>query len=128
MEEILRKFDPSHQQIHSREEYAEMAKYLSDLAEGIGLDKKKSNKDYYINRSCILLKSDSSADFLVLKKFYDEATDEDGDVDMMKIKKLCPKEDVFSVIPSSFNIVFLLMGTKSKTGEFLLSSIYYTLL
>jgi len=29
MEEILEKFDTSHQQIHSREEYAEMAKYLS---------------------------------------------------------------------------------------------------
>jgi hypothetical protein len=34
MEEILKKFDTSHQQIYSREEYAEMAKYLSDLAEG----------------------------------------------------------------------------------------------
>jgi hypothetical protein len=45
MDEILDIFDTSHQQIRSREEYAEMAKYLSDLAEGVGLDKKKSNKD-----------------------------------------------------------------------------------
>jgi hypothetical protein len=46
MDEILDIFDTSHQQIRSREEYAEMAKYLSDLAEGVGLDKKKSNKGY----------------------------------------------------------------------------------
>jgi DNA-binding MarR family transcriptional regulator len=40
VEEILEKFDTSYQQIHSKEEYTEMAKYLSDLAEGVGLDKR----------------------------------------------------------------------------------------
>ncbi len=100
MEEILEKFDTSYQQIHSKEEYAEMAKYLSDLAEGVGLDKKNSNKDYYIKGSCILLKSESSDDFLVSKKVYNDATDLKGEVDMMKTMKFCPKEDVISVIRS----------------------------
>jgi hypothetical protein len=44
MEEILKKFDTSHQQICSREEYAEMVKYLSDLAESAGLDEKKKTR------------------------------------------------------------------------------------
>jgi len=43
-------------------------------------------------------------DYLVSKKVSDEATDIHGDVDMMKIKKLCAKEKVFfSVIHSHGN-------------------------
>ena len=52
-----------------------MVKYLSNLAEGVGRDKEKSNKDYYIKRSYILMKSESSDDFLVSKKVYDDVTD-----------------------------------------------------
>jgi hypothetical protein len=100
MEEILEKIDTSHQKICCREEYAEMARYLSDLAEGVGLNKKKSSKDYYLKRSYILLKSEGSDDFLVSKKVYNDATDLDGKVGMMKIKKFYPEEDVFSVICS----------------------------
>jgi hypothetical protein len=36
----------------------------------------------------------------VSKKVYDDTTDLDGKVDKTKIKKLCPKEDIFSVICS----------------------------
>ena len=39
-------------------------------------------------------------DYLVSKKVSDEATDIHGDADMMKIKKLCAKEEAFSTICS----------------------------
>lgn len=77
-----------------------MAKYLSDITEGIRLNRKKSNKDYYIKRSYIILKSQSSDDFLVSKKVCDVTTNLTGEVDMMKIQKLHPKEDAFAAISS----------------------------
>jgi hypothetical protein len=48
------------------------------VAEGVGLDKKKSSKGYYIRRSYVLLKSERSDDFLVSKKVCYDTTDLDG--------------------------------------------------
>lgn len=66
---------------------------LVTLQKVLGLTNRNSDKDYYIKRSYILLKSDSSDDFLVSKKVYDAATNVNGEVDMM-----C--EDVFAAVSS----------------------------
>jgi hypothetical protein len=46
------------------------------------------------------MKGAGGGDYLVSKKLSDKATDISGDVDMMKIKKLCAMEEVFSIICS----------------------------
>jgi hypothetical protein len=60
----------------------------------------RSQKQYYIERSIVVMKVVGGDDYLVSKKVSDEATDIHGDVDMMKIKKLCAKEEAFSTICS----------------------------
>jgi hypothetical protein len=74
--------------------------YPNDKVAGIRLGEKKSQNHYYIERSYVLMKVLGGKDYLVSKKVSDEATDINSDVDIVKIKKLCAKEEVFSVICS----------------------------
>ena len=56
-DEILAKYDMPHQVIHLKTEYNEIVKYLNDVAAGIALAEKRSQKQYYIKRSYVLMKT-----------------------------------------------------------------------
>ena len=97
LEEVLSKYDSSHQEIRSKAEYDEIVTYLNERSSRVN-KKGKTQKHYYQHNSYVVMQFAGAPDYLVTKKSYDEAKDEEGHVDLMKLKKVCPKEDVFEVI------------------------------
>jgi hypothetical protein len=63
-----------------------MIQFLNGEISGESPKKKKNSKDYYLRRNYVVMHTGGGPDYLISRKVYDEARDEDGEVDLMKIK------------------------------------------
>jgi hypothetical protein len=94
--------DASHILIKSKSTYENIISFLTGP---IPKDKniKKSKSDYYAMSNFVVMKGNSitsERDYLIQKSVYENAKDPFGDVDILKIKRLAAREDVFEIIRS----------------------------
>lgn len=101
VDDYFSKFDSSHALVKSRSDYADLIMFLSGPAKDKTV--KKSKADYYAMKNYVVMQGRSitgERDYLISKKVYEDAKDPHGDVDILKIKRLAVKEDLFEIIRS----------------------------
>jgi hypothetical protein len=100
LDEYYNKLDESHVHIKTKHEYEELVSFLK----GPGpRDKntKKTKRQYYAMENYVVMNGDASTgerDYLISKTVYEKARDRFGCIDIMKIKRLATKDDLFDII------------------------------
>jgi hypothetical protein len=97
VDELFQKFDACHTQIKTKSEYDDLVKFLSGPAK----DKKvkKTPSEYYAIKNFVTMRGNETT-YLISKKVYEDARNVDGDIDILKVKRLAAKEDLFEIIKS----------------------------
>ena len=85
------------QHIKSKADYDSLTTFLSEPVKG--KDMKRFQTDYYAMKNVVTMHASlGEKDYLSFLKVFQEAADEDGDVNIFKIIKLVVKEDLHEII------------------------------
>jgi len=101
IDEYFSKLDYLHRLVKSRSDYAALITFLCGPAKDKKVKKTKS--EYYAMKNYVVMQGSlisGERAYLIAKKSYDEVKDQHGDVDLLKLKRLAAKEDLFEIIQS----------------------------
>lgn len=99
VEQLYSKYDTSHKIIKTREETDALIAFLSGPAKDKTV--KKQANEYYAIANYVVMRgaSTNETDYLITKKVFNDAH-VDGNIDIMKIRRLAVWDDLFDIIRS----------------------------